>query len=185
MRISLRILGVLAALALPAAAPGASERPYAGLEQRPVKALSEQEAADLLAGRGMGFALSAELNGLPGPRHVLDLADALRLDAAQRAAIGRLFEEMRDSAVALGRRVVEREAALDRLFAAPRPDEAAIKAAVAEIAALRGDLRFLHLGYHLTTRDLLTPEQIAQYRQARGYGPAQPAPAGHGHGQPH
>jgi Spy/CpxP family protein refolding chaperone len=183
MRASHLILGAFAILALPAAL-AASERPYAGLERRPVKALSPEDTADLLAGRGMGLALPAELNGLPGPRHVLDLADTLGLDAAQRAAIARLFEEMRESAVALGRRVIDREAALDRLFAAPHQDEAAIKAVVAEIAALRGDLRFLHLRYHLTTRDLLTPAQIAQYRQARGYGDAPAMPAGHGHGKP-
>jgi Spy/CpxP family protein refolding chaperone len=183
MRVWHPVLGAVAVLALLAMAVAASELPYAGLERRPVKALSEQETADLLAGRGMSFALPAELNGLPGPRHVLDLADALGLNDGQRAEIARLFEGMRDSAAALGRRVIEREAALDRLFAAPRQDEAAVKALVAEIAVLRGELRFLHLNYHLTTRDVLTPTQIAQYRQARGYGDAAPPPAGHG--QPH
>ena len=44
-----------------------SQQPYAGLEGRSVKALSEQQIADLRAGRGMGLALAAELNGYPGP----------------------------------------------------------------------------------------------------------------------
>ena len=35
--------------------------------------------ADLRAGRGMGLALAAELNGYPGPAHVLELADKLDL----------------------------------------------------------------------------------------------------------
>ncbi len=48
---------------------GASS-PYAGLERRAVKSLSEQQVADLRAGRGMGLALPAELNGYPGPVHV-------------------------------------------------------------------------------------------------------------------
>ncbi|WP_112664040.1 hypothetical protein [Microvirga flavescens] len=45
-------------------APAASS--YAGLETRAVKALSDQQVADLRAGRGMGYALAAELNGYPG-----------------------------------------------------------------------------------------------------------------------
>ena len=42
------------------------QTPYAGMQQREVKALSEQQIADLKAGRGMGLALAAELNGYPG-----------------------------------------------------------------------------------------------------------------------
>jgi hypothetical protein len=53
--------------------------PYAGMERRAVKALSEQQTADLKARRGMGLSLPAELNGYPGPAHVLELAEALRL----------------------------------------------------------------------------------------------------------
>src|SRR5207244_4142384 len=57
--------------------PGASTSvsPYAGQQRRSVKALSEQQLSDLQAGRGMGLALPAELNGYPGPSHVLELAD--------------------------------------------------------------------------------------------------------------
>ena len=169
-------IGLAAAAAPSLAAP---DRPYAGMEQRPVKALSDEDLGDLRAGRGMGLALPAELNGLPGPRHVLDLAGRLGLSAGQRDAMQRMFDEMREAAVALGQRVIDREAALDRLFAAPTHDEAAMRSLVAEIAGLRGELRFTHLRYHLLARDALTPEQIALYRQARGYDGAMPAPAGH------
>jgi hypothetical protein len=37
------------------------------LEQRDIKTLSNQQIADLRAGRGMGLALAAELNGYAGP----------------------------------------------------------------------------------------------------------------------
>ena len=63
-----------------------SHRPYAGLQSRPVKALSEQTIADLRAGRGMTMALPAELNGYPGPLHVIELADALALSRARSPA---------------------------------------------------------------------------------------------------
>ena len=74
---------VLITFASPALAR--SQQPYAGLEARPIKALSEQQIADLRAGRGMGLALAAELNGYLGPMHALELADALDLSGQQRA----------------------------------------------------------------------------------------------------
>ena len=54
-----------------------SQSPYAGMQARPIKALSSEQIADLKAGRGMGLALTAELNGYPGPAHLLELADKL------------------------------------------------------------------------------------------------------------
>src|SRR5215216_2241767 len=68
------------------AVPAATASPYAGLQARPLKALSEAQIADLRAGRGMTLALAAELNGYPGPLHVIELADALatRNSAAMR-----------------------------------------------------------------------------------------------------
>ncbi len=35
----------------------------------------------------MGLALAAELNGYPGPAHVIELADSLELTEAQRTRI--------------------------------------------------------------------------------------------------
>src|SRR2546430_17587050 len=46
-------------------------QPYAGMEPRSIKALSDQQIADLRDGRGMSLALAAELNGYPEPSHVL------------------------------------------------------------------------------------------------------------------
>ena len=63
----------MAALLILLAGPGVAQQhqhghsPYAGLQQRGVKALSDQQLGDLRAGRGMGLALAAELNGYPGP----------------------------------------------------------------------------------------------------------------------
>jgi hypothetical protein len=78
----------VALLALPAltgAASAAEPSPYAGWQERHVKALSRQQLEDYLEGRGMGMALPAEVNGYPGPRHVLELADELDLTADQLA----------------------------------------------------------------------------------------------------
>ena len=56
-----------------------AQQPYAGLQSRSVKTLSEQQMADLNAGRGMALALAAELNGYPGPVHAIELAEQLHL----------------------------------------------------------------------------------------------------------
>src|SRR5260370_6392022 len=79
-----------------------SQMPYAGMQTRPIKALSDQQVADLKAGRGMGLALAAELNGYPGPSHVLELADQLGLSDAQRNTVRSLFEAMRAETIPIG-----------------------------------------------------------------------------------
>ena len=101
---------VLALAVLPNIALAQSD--YAGLEQRPAKGLSEQQIADLKAGRGMGLALPAELNGYPGPLHVLENADALGLTTSQRERTRALFEAMKAEAVVTGGRLIEQEHAL-------------------------------------------------------------------------
>src|SRR5688572_22919000 len=94
-----------------------AQTPYAGMQARPIKALSDQQVADLMAGRGMGMALAAELNGYPGPMHVLELADRLELSTAQRSAVQKLLASMKAEAMSLGSRLIEQEAELDRQFA--------------------------------------------------------------------
>jgi hypothetical protein len=78
-----------------------AQTPYAGMQSRPIKALSEQQVVDPGAGRGMGLALAAELNGYPGPSHVLELADKLELTADQRASVQSLFNSMKAEALSL------------------------------------------------------------------------------------
>ncbi|MGI9306361.1 MAG: Spy/CpxP family protein refolding chaperone [Gammaproteobacteria bacterium] len=143
--------------------------PYSGLEARPVKALSAEDAAGYLAGEGMGFALAAELNGYPGPRHVLELADELELSAAQRGKTQKLFLEMQTAAAALGKSVVAKETELDALFSEQRADENSLHNLTAEIARLKGALRAAHLKYHLIIKSMLTSAQIARYNELRGY----------------
>jgi hypothetical protein len=93
-------LGILVACGLMAAGifgVRAETSPYAGMENRGPKALSEQQIEDLRGGRGMGMALAAELNGYPGPVHVIELARALDLSEAQRGRTQALFEVMRNT----------------------------------------------------------------------------------------
>ena len=166
----------LFAAALAAPPSRAAESPYKGEEKRPIKALSEKEVEDLLAGNGMGFAKAAELNLYPGPSHVLESAPELGLTEAQRAETQRLYAAMKREAAALGRQIVERERELDARFASQRIDEAALAPALAGIGKLTGALRLVHLQAHLKMREILTPHQISLYVRLRGYA----APGGAG-----
>ena len=68
-----------------------AQSPYVGMQTRSIKARSDQQIADLKAGRGMGLALPAELNGYPGPAHVLELSDQLGLSAERAASCANSF----------------------------------------------------------------------------------------------
>ena len=161
-------LGLLAAL-LCAGAVLATPSPYVDAQQRAIKALSAQQVEDLLAGRGMGYAMAAELNGYPGPKHVLELARPLQLDAGQRAASEQLFERMAQRARQLGAERVAVEAELDAAFAEGAIDERRLQRLVARSARLEGELRVLHLQAHLAQRELLDARQRSAYQRLRGY----------------
>jgi Spy/CpxP family protein refolding chaperone len=158
---------VMQSHSLGALAPTAS--PYVGMEERPVKALSDEQIADLKAGRGMGLALAAELNGYPGPSHVLELADALQLTDNQRTRTNALLEAMKAETIPIGDRIIAEETALDRLFAERRVTRASLDAVTSRIGAAQGDLRAAHLRYHLAMVEVLSPHQIARYAELRGY----------------
>lgn len=143
--------------------------PYAGLETREIKALSPEQIGDLQAGRGMGLALAAELNGYPGPVHVIELAPRLALSGAQIMAVEELFTAMKAETVPLGQQVIAAEAELDRQFREQSVTPTSLTAATGEIASLQGELRAAHLSYHLRTIEILTPDQVDLYNELRGY----------------
>ena len=116
----------------------------------------------------MGLALAAELNGYPGPMHLLELADQLALTADQREAIQ------------LGENLIAQEAALDRLFAGRTVTPQTLQAATAAIGETQARLRDTHLKYHLSTAAVLQPQQLHRYAELRGYTGTGPAP-GHMH----
>ncbi|HKP58554.1 MAG TPA: hypothetical protein VJV78_17630 [Polyangiales bacterium] len=143
--------------------------PYAGMSSASVPSLTAQEVDDLLAGRGLGMARAAELNGYPGPRHVLDLRSELGLDQATVEGAEQLFEEMKSEAQPLGAHVVALEKSLGEAFASQSVDESALSERVGALAELMGQLRGVHLRAHIRMKELLTPEQVARYQELRGY----------------
>jgi hypothetical protein len=154
--------------------------PYAGLEHRAVKALSDEQIADLRAGRGMGLALPAELNGYPGPVHVLEHAGSIGLSDEQRARVQALYYAMKGEAVPLGERLIAQETDLDRLFADRIVTPDSLARTTAAIGETQAALRAAHLKYHLAMMDVLTPAQVSRYAELRGYaGGVQPSHSGH------
>jgi hypothetical protein len=175
------VLSAMVLFATATAAATESPAPYAGWQERAIKALSPQEVDDLRAGRGMGLALAAELNGYPGPRHVLDLAAPLELTAEQRHAVQVAFDTMQREARRLGVRVLQKEAVLDGAFRGGRAGETELRAKLATLAALQGELRYVHLRSHLTVRALLSADQVARYNHLRGYATGESATSHGGH----
>lgn len=152
-----------------AAHTGHTASPYAGETSREIKSVSDDEIQALRQGQGMGLARAAELNGYPGPKHVLELADALDLTdrqevemKAQRGAIAVL-------AANIGEEVIGAEEALDALFVSGGATHDTVDSLTAAIAEARGRLRAAHLKVHIHTKQVLTAEQIDTYNRLRGY----------------
>lgn len=175
---TLRDAIILIAVAGTAAAAQSPDRPYAGEDSREIAALSPEQAAGLRAGAGLGYARSAELNGWPGPLHVLELSDALGLSAEVRAAVEAVRAEMLAEVKPLGAALIAAEAGLDALFSDGTPSGAAVSAAVERASGIEARLRGAHLRAHLRVAPLLTRHQRITYAALRGYGDA-----GGGHAQ--
>lgn len=172
---------IAAALAALATAAIAQHSPYAGQQQRAIKALSAQEVGDIEAGQGMGLAKAAELNGYPGPTHVLELKEQLALRSAQLEPTQRLLAEHKARAKAIGTRLLAAERALDTAFAMRDIDERRLGELTAEIGHQQAALREEHLRTHLAQTALLDSEQIRRYAELRGYTHASPEAPKHGH----
>lgn len=152
-----------------AAATDANQTPYAGQQNRAIKTLSAHDVDDLESGKGWGFAKAAELNGVPGPSHLLNMKDKIGLTAEQAAAVSMIFAEMKSKAIPLGKRFVALEAQLNTAFVAGDMDDQGLKTLLDEIGGLRAELRFVHLSTHLTTSAILSEAQIEAYNRLRGY----------------
>lgn len=162
--------------------------PYAGQQHRAIKSLSDSEVAGLLAGHGAGFAKAAELNGYPGPAHVLELSSELHLSDEQARATRDLMSRHKHEAARLGAVLVEAERELDGLFLKREANAEAVDKATARIGQIQAQLRAEHLKTHLAQTALLNPHQIQRYASLRGYDaaagavtPARP----HGHSSTH
>lgn len=158
-----------------------SNLPYAGQETREIKALSQQEVADYLNGKGLGYAKTAELNQFPGPSHVLDLAKELNLTKDQTRQTQIIFNAMQAQATALGTQFVEKEQELDQYFVNGTIDASSLKVLLSDIGVLQANIRYVHLSAHLKQKSILSKQQIRMYDQLRGYGSSHKDRHNHSH----
>lgn len=175
------LLASLTQLAAAETPPDQASR-YAGQENRTIKSLSADDIAELQQGTGWGLARTAELNGLPGPAHLLELKDELGLTVEQTGKIQAIYDQMKADAIRLGHHFMTQEFELERRFQTEIPNVNELKSMLETLRATRSQLRFVHLAAHLKTPDILTAEQIASYNQLRGYASTDPcanAPKGH------
>ena len=133
-------------------------------------ASAQDREKQYLEGAGMGYARAAELNHFPGPMHVLELADQLKLTVEQRAATQALMDAHKAQVRALGAEVVAAERELDQLFRGGKVDEAVLARVARTAAAVEGEYRLSHLETHRRMRGLLTADQVKRYDELRGYG---------------
>lgn len=169
-------LGLVSVLVVALEASASAEEssaalPVRGPAQGAIRSLSAEEIRSLREGDGMRLARPAELNGYPGPAHVLEVARQGKMDlfAEQRQAIERIHAATKAEAQALGQQILFLEAALETGFRSGRMTEQDLAPRVEEIGRKRTALRLVHLRAHLLTTVLLRPEQVEFYYQLRGY----------------
>jgi Spy/CpxP family protein refolding chaperone len=162
-----------------------------GAGSPPAHMLAEMYATEfdknIATGRGFGMAFVADQNGYPGPLHVLELKDRLKLTAEQEAKAQTMLTAMFAESRPKSARLLDAEAKLRQLFASGQADEAAVRTAATAVETARTEVRLVHLMFHLKTRDLLSDEQRRLYHEARwgAHRPMGPHGGGpHGAGAP-
>lgn len=142
---------------------------YAGQQNRTIKSLSQEDLDELKKGGGWGLAKAAELNGYPGPAHLLEMKDKLALDAEQVEKLQALYEQMTSDAQKEAKTYILLEAKLEKEFRTGRINDGLLRTALGYIEEARRKLRYIHLSAHLQATRLVTPEQIERYNALRGY----------------
>ena len=155
---------------------------YAGEEKREIKTLSATDIEELQNGKGWGLAKAAELNGVPGPVHLLEMKEEINLSAKQIRTIEDIYKKMKQEAIPLGLELIELERELNNHFANRTITDELLRQILQRIAQVHRRLRYVHLSAHLNTPDILKSEQITLYNKLRGYSsddPCENVPKGH------
>ncbi|MCE2454072.1 MAG: hypothetical protein J4F48_14960, partial [Nitrospinae bacterium] len=155
---------------------------YAGQQSRAIKSLSAEDIAELKRGGGWGLAKAAELNGVPGPIHLLEMKDKIDLNESQRSAINAIYRRMKSRAILHGERLIDLERRLEGGFRNRTITDALLRDSLSAIAETKKELRYVHLAAHIETLKILTEKQVDTYNTLRGYSKADPCasvPKGH------
>jgi len=142
---------------------------YVGEESRKIKSLSQDDIMALQKGAGWGMAKAAELNGYPGPKHIIQMQDEINLTLLQKSKINLEFQKMQTKAMALGNELILLEEKLNNAFSNKSINEIKLDEYITDIMDVRARLRLVHLSTHLKTPSILTQEQVILYNDLRGY----------------
>ena len=174
-RVLLTLVMLLPGLAAEASENASSHHSkYAGQQSREIKSLSAEDIAELKRGGGWGLAKAAELNGVPGPIHLLEMKNEIGLDEAQRSAIGAIYRRMKSRAIHHGERLIDLERHLESGFRNRTITDALLRDSLSAIAETKKELRYVHLAAHIETLKVLSEKQIRIYNTLRGYSKAGP-----------
>ena len=155
---------------------------YVGQEMREIKSLSETDIEELRNGKGWGLAKAAELNGVPGPAHLLEMKKEIGLNPEQIHAIENLYQKMKQEAIPLGLELIELEKQLNNHFSNQTITDELLRELLQKISQVYSELRYVHLSTHLKTPEIITSDQITLYNKLRGYSsddPCKNIPKGH------
>lgn len=133
-------------------AVNASGSIYSGQQNREIKSLSEQDINALKSGSGWNLAKPAELNGIPGPAHLLELKEELKLSVSQLEKIQAIWSEMNKSAKRYGQYYLETEEKIERFFRDQhnrKQDIVLLQQLLTESSQYLTKLRETHLSAHL------------------------------------
>lgn len=163
------------------------ESPYVGQEERDIKALPPEDIEALKKGSGTpfgGMSKPAELNGVPGSKHLLDMIKAGKLEVTkkQKKKIKSVYQRMKKNAIDKGKQLIAVEKEIDNGFKNRTIDQSELKQKITKSADLYGELRYIHLKTHLEMLDVLDESQIKKYNKFRGYtdrNPCDKVPEGH------
>lgn len=142
---------------------------YVGQEKRAIKSLSPDDIAELKRGGGWGLARAAELNGVPGPVHLLEMKDEIPLDDRQVSEISKILDQMKAMAILHGERLIALEWELENHFQSRSITDRLLRSSLDAIANARKELRYIHLATHLKMPGILSESQIRKYNVLRGY----------------
>ena len=125
----------------------------------------------------------AELNGYPGPSHVLELAEELELTNEQIQKTQQLFSAMQQEAIVKGKAFIAAEEKIEDAFQTGEIDDGRLNKLVLDSSEKKAELRLVHLKAHLAMMEILNDKQIQAYNRLRGYtevsDPCENIPDGH------
>ena len=137
---------------------------------------------------GHGAGHLAEMNGYPGPKHVLEFIEELDLSAEQVSQLRKLRTEVTVQSLELSDQIKDLRTKLKGVFAEKKATENGVRTIVSEISELQGRLDMVHLAAHLRAKGILSDEQTAKYYNLRPppdgkRGPGGPGTPGGRHGR--